>query len=211
MFKKDDGEWYIQNVQGMSMTTNLIAQCQRDHKEFCFVVKPAPGSRKLNIVGYQQLHEIEQMLFVSNNHVLMKFRGGKTVTLLSNGCIVHQEKRVQRYLEENSTIIGESQINRSKKIILLEQRYGVELEFSVIVALEFNQLGKAQVLATFDQYKETMQGQLELFLKTQEQLTKNFEAVTTGSKSELGQRLSVSVGSVLEAAGTAIKKSKDKK
>ena len=156
------------------MTTNLIAQCQRDHKEFCFVVKPAPGSRKLNVVGFQQLHEIKQMLFVSNNHVLMKFRGGKTVTLLSNGCIVHQDKRVKRYLEENSTIIGESQISRSKKIVLLEQKYGVENEKSVIVALQFNSLGRAQVVATFDEYKEAMQGQLDLFLKTQDRLNQAF-------------------------------------
>ena len=64
------------------------------------MVKPAPGSRRVNIVGYQQLHEIEQMLFVSNNHVLLKFRGGKAVTLLSNGSIISQTERVQRALEE---------------------------------------------------------------------------------------------------------------
>ena len=67
----------------------MILVCQRNQKEFCFVMKPNPGSRKVSIVGYQQLHEIEQMLFVSNTHVLLKFRGGKTVTLLSNGSIVH--------------------------------------------------------------------------------------------------------------------------
>ena len=43
----------------MSMTANMIALAQRNHREFCFVVKPAPGSRRVNIVGYQQLHEIE--------------------------------------------------------------------------------------------------------------------------------------------------------
>ena len=73
------------------MTTNMITQCQRNHKEFCFVVKPAPGSRKVNIVGFQQLHEIDQMLFVSNTHVLLKFKGDKAVTLLSNGGI-HQQR-----------------------------------------------------------------------------------------------------------------------
>ena len=35
------------------MTTNIIALAQQNHKEFCFVVKPAPGSRRINIVGYQ--------------------------------------------------------------------------------------------------------------------------------------------------------------
>ena len=75
------------------MTTNMITQCQRNHKEFCFVVKPAPGSRKVNIVGFQQLHEIDQMLFVSNTHVLLKFKGDKAVTLLSNGTIHRQQEQ----------------------------------------------------------------------------------------------------------------------
>ena len=161
----EQNDWNIQSVQGMSMTTNQIAQCQRNHKEFCFVVKPAPGSRKLNIVGFQQQYEIEQMIFVSNNHVLMRFRGGKTVTLLSNGCIVHQDKRVKRYLEENSKIVGESQISLSKKIVLLEQAYGEELEKFRHVALQFNSLGKAQVVAIFDQYRDQIQKHLELYLK----------------------------------------------
>ena len=75
------------------MTTNIIAQCHRSHKKFCFVVKPSPGSRKVNIVGFQQLHEIDQMLFVSNSHVLLKFKGNKAVTLLSNGCIHQQQEQ----------------------------------------------------------------------------------------------------------------------
>ena len=44
--------WITQSVQGMSMTSNMITQCQKNHKEFCFVVKPAPGSRRINIVGF---------------------------------------------------------------------------------------------------------------------------------------------------------------
>ena len=76
------------------MTTNMLLVACRDQKEFCFVLKPGTGTRKISIVGFQQLHEIEQMLFVANAHVLLKFRGGKAVTLLSNGSIVHQESRV---------------------------------------------------------------------------------------------------------------------
>ena len=34
------------------------------------------------------------MLFVTNIHVLLKFKGGKAVTLLSNGNIVAQPKRI---------------------------------------------------------------------------------------------------------------------
>ena len=78
----------------MSMTANFIALAQRNHKEFCFVINPAPGSRRVNIVGYQQLYEIEQMLFVTNTHVLLKLRGGKAVTLMLNGSILPQDFRV---------------------------------------------------------------------------------------------------------------------
>lgn len=89
----DEGEaedkWEISSVQSMSMTTNMVIVGQKEQREFCFVLKPAPGTRKISVVGYQQLHEIEQMLFVSNSHLLLNFRGGKSVTLLSNGSIIH--------------------------------------------------------------------------------------------------------------------------
>ncbi len=135
------------------MTANMIAQAQRGHREFCFVVKPAPGSRKINIVGYQQLHEIDQMLFVSNNHVLMKFKGGKAVTLLSNGCIIHQTDRVQKVLEDNCRVVGESQVYESKKTVLLEQEYGDTLNKSRFVALQFESNGLAQIVGIFNEPK----------------------------------------------------------
>lgn len=77
----------------------------------------------MNIVGYQQVSELEQMLFVTNTHVLVKFNGGKAVTLLSNGSIVSQPKRIQQHLED-CEIIGESQFSEGKKNVLLEQKYG---------------------------------------------------------------------------------------
>ena len=48
------------------------------------------------------------MLFVSNTHVLLKLRGGRAVTLMLNGCILPQLPRVQRYLQDESRVIGES-------------------------------------------------------------------------------------------------------
>ena len=120
---RSSSEWRVDSLQAMSMTANMIALGTKGHREFCFIVKPAPGSRRVNIVGYQQLSELNQMYFVSNTHVLLKFNGGKAVTLLSNGSIVPQRPRVQRYLED-SEVIGESQISNGKKNILLEQKYG---------------------------------------------------------------------------------------
>jgi len=45
-------DWIIQSVQAMSATSNMIALAMRGHQDFCFIVKPAPGSRKVSIVGY---------------------------------------------------------------------------------------------------------------------------------------------------------------
>ena len=135
------------------MTNNMIAQCQRNHTEFCFVVKPAPGSRKITFVGHHQLHEIDQMLFISNNHVLMKFRGGKSVTLLSNGSILHQEARIQVYLDQNSKIVGESQIYKGKKTVLLEQKDGEESEKKTrYIALQFDSFGIGKLVGIYNDY-----------------------------------------------------------
>lgn len=124
-------------------------------------MKPAPGSRKINIVGFQQVHEVKQMLFVSNGHILVKFRDannkpGKAVTLLSNGCMVEQLPRIQKYLDTNSSVVGESQITKGVKIVLLQQYYGENEEKSRLVALEFNKHGLAEVVGIFDEYKEKM-------------------------------------------------------
>lgn len=86
----------------------------------------------------------------------MKFRGGKAVTLLSNGCIIHQTDRVQRILEENTSVVGESQIFKGKKTVLLLQEYGETLEKERFVALQFNSEGLAELVGIFDEPYEQM-------------------------------------------------------
>ena len=82
----------------------MIAVGQKDHKEFCFAVRPSPGSRKTDIMGFQQINEINQMFFVSNQHILVRFKGNKTVVLQSNGAIVPQlERRIQKNLDQEKT------------------------------------------------------------------------------------------------------------
>lgn len=34
------------------MTTNMLLVACRDQKEFCFVLKPGTGTRKISIVGF---------------------------------------------------------------------------------------------------------------------------------------------------------------
>lgn len=74
------------------------------------------------------------MYFVSNNHVLIKLRGGTILTLINNGCIIHQPDAVQAYLKiKNSKIVGESQ--GGKKTLILEQKIGKRQDQEQHVAL----------------------------------------------------------------------------
>ena len=43
--EQDEKLWKVQSVHSMPLTNNLIAVSQKNHREFCFVAKPAPGSR----------------------------------------------------------------------------------------------------------------------------------------------------------------------
>ena len=47
------GTWIVQGANIMPLTTGMIAVGRRGHKEFCFVVKPSPGSRRTDLVSFQ--------------------------------------------------------------------------------------------------------------------------------------------------------------
>ena len=78
------------------------------------------------------------MLFVSNMYVLVKFRGGKSATLMLNGSIIHQESRIKDLLEHSEKVIGESQVFRGKKTVLLEDEFGENNEQVRHIALQFS-------------------------------------------------------------------------
>ena len=97
------------------------------------------------------------MLFVSNSHVLINFRGGKSVILLSNGSIIHQEKRVQELLEKSERVIAESQLYLGKKTVLLEDEYGEHNENMRHIGLQFNKHGYAQLVGIFEDYRKQIE------------------------------------------------------
>ena len=108
----------------------------------------------INIMSLKFLHSLEKMLFVSNNHVLCQFFNGHAVTMLSNGSILHQENRVADHLGVNSAIVGESVLQRGKKLVLLEKSLGEMFEKKNYILLNFNQNGEASEQATFVDYRE---------------------------------------------------------
>ena len=150
--EESQDEWHTQSVEGMNLSSNMISQCQRNHSEFCFVVKPAPGSRQITTVGYRRLSEIIEMYFVSNYYVLIKFRGGDLLTLYENGLIVMQPEDVRKYFNGDSKIVGESQ--GGKKTLLLEIKTGGGLDIEQHVALQFGADGLAKVVGIYDKQQK---------------------------------------------------------
>ena len=105
------------------------------------------------------------MLFVSNTHVLLRLRGGKTVTLMANGSIIPQSSRVQKFLEEHSKVVGESQIYKGRKTVLLEQCYGEGLKTLRYLCLQFYSKGMAELVGVFVQPKKRMKEKMKLLAK----------------------------------------------
>ena len=58
--------WQIQSSHLIPSHTGMIALGQRRHVEFCFVLKPSPGSRILDLVPHKQIPDIEDMRFVTD-------------------------------------------------------------------------------------------------------------------------------------------------
>ena len=85
----------------MSKTSGMIMTGSKRNKEFCFVVKPSPGSRKTVLVSEQQIPEIEDMIFISNFQMLVKFRNGKSVTFKADGSVIDYESEVLTRLLDN--------------------------------------------------------------------------------------------------------------
>ena len=100
------------------------------------------------------------MIFVSNTHMLLKLNGGKAVTLMLNGCILPQQSRIQHHLEDNSRIVGESQIFNCCKTVLLEQRSGYGLKQVSYITLQFSQDGKAELAGIFPEPKKELKRKL---------------------------------------------------
>ena len=71
----------------MTKMSGMLAIAEKGCKEFCFIIKPSPGSRKQDIISGKQIPDVEDMFFVSNHHVLVKFKYGKSVLFESNGSV----------------------------------------------------------------------------------------------------------------------------
>ena len=85
---KDATQWHGESNQMMDDCGNMISVQQKDYNEFCFFVCPSPGDRLLSLVGKQQLFSVQEIMFISNDSLLIFFKNGKVVTVKTQGAII---------------------------------------------------------------------------------------------------------------------------
>lgn len=130
----------------MPKTTNLIAVANKDkRRSSCFLVRPSPGSRRTDFIPSNQIPEVEDMIFVSNCHILVQFKNKMYITFKANGSICEQSKEVQQYLDHASKKLSESVLENNTKYFALLCN---EEEGPTVVVLFFNS-GKARTVAKF--------------------------------------------------------------
>ena len=66
------------------------------------------------------------MLFVSDSHILCKFKGGKAVVIQINGIVIPQEPKLQSMLDQSESILSQSNIHYGHKFVLLMINFGNE-------------------------------------------------------------------------------------
>ena len=94
--------------------------------------------------------EIESILFVTNQHLLIKFKSGKTIVFLINGIVVPQKEAIQRYFD-TSPIVSQSFVNNGRKTILLRKRHSSQDYFrNQYICIQFQENGLASIIGKFD-------------------------------------------------------------
>ena len=129
----------------MNETTSMIAIGHWDQQEFNFVVKPSPGSRKTGLISFRSTPQIQDMLFVANYHVLVRFKHNRAVTFKSNATVIHQPREVQAVLDDASLqILGESYIEAGAKFLLFGSKND---NIRLATLLKFKQNGIGEIVA----------------------------------------------------------------
>ena len=92
------------------------------------------------------------MYFVSNQHILVRFKDSKTVTLRSNGTIVNQIQRVQEILDnKNTSVVAATNVEFGKMFLTLFDSSEKELR-----TLVFGSDGKAELVGIFTASKKSI-------------------------------------------------------
>ena len=150
----------------MSKTAGIIATGQRDSKEFCFVIKPAPGSRKNNVVSSQRIPDIEEMVFISNYQVLVKFKYGKCVVFYADGSAnVYANQGLRDILDSTDwkTFAGQSLLVDDTKYIAINVD-------EIFLVVKFYDGGKVKFVSTIENLEKDVKSVIHAERKRELQL-----------------------------------------
>ena len=100
----------------MPKSTNMISVAHAE-KGSCFLIRPAPGSRRTTFIPDNQIADIEDMSFVSNEHILVQFKNKSFVTFKSDGTVVEQPEKVKQHLRHDAKKMTESELENDTKYI----------------------------------------------------------------------------------------------
>ena len=66
----------------ITMHTGIITFGRSEKSEACFVISPSPGSKELSVLPYRQYNKIKEMVFTSNESLLVLLEFSETQRLL---------------------------------------------------------------------------------------------------------------------------------
>ena len=99
------------------------------------------------------------MYFVSNQHILVRFKDSKTVTLRSNGTIINQHQRVQEILDnQNASIVAATNVEFGKMYLTLFIEENNNKEYRTFV---FGSDGKAELIGIFAASKKSIKEKIK--------------------------------------------------
>ena len=94
----------------MQNTSNMLVTGANKNNQYCFLVKPSPGHRRTDLLSTAQFHELQNMYYVSNEHVILKLNSGNSLTFNINGQCVTQAPKVQYILDSNYKVMSKKHL-----------------------------------------------------------------------------------------------------
>ena len=98
-----------------------------------FLVKPSPGTKYLSTVSYQQVFEIKDMCFVTNEHIMVKFDFGLITIWKANGQLVYQRSEVKEFLDQDPKVVAQSNIINGTSFVALEIKFDITQRNMVVL------------------------------------------------------------------------------
>ena len=107
-----DQNWHVLNVVRMDNTSSIMVMGINDMNQFCLMKRPRPAMKKADLIGTNFSGDINDMYFVSENHVVIEKKDRQALTFELGGNSISQPQNVQRILDSSYTLISQQFLNK---------------------------------------------------------------------------------------------------